>query len=89
MATTHVVPYGIIVELDHSEVTRIIAAMNAGRAADTIANLFGASGTAAFVLNIVGALLTLGANVLSGCDRGNGIFLYILWIPVLCWCRPR
>jgi hypothetical protein len=88
MATVHIVPYGVIVEFDHSEVNRIVAAVGTASGLAGVLAAMGITGPATIILAIVSALLSLGAGVLSGCDRGNGIFLYVFWIPLV-WCRHR
>lgn len=81
--------WGVIVEFDHSELDHLTRVLNTGGAgAAAIATALtgmGVTAPAAIILGIVGAVVTLGANLLTGCDNGNGIFLYIVWAPIIWW----
>jgi hypothetical protein len=93
MATTRVTWFGVVVELDHLEITQITSTMNTGAAgAVTLASTLialGILGPATVISGIAAAILRLGSAALIGCDsKQNGILLYVLWVGVP-WCRSR
>jgi hypothetical protein len=94
MANIRLLYTGFVVSFDHHEVTQITSAMSTGAVtAVAITGFFhqvGLSPTSQAISSTVSTLLRLGANALNKCNsKRNGIHLFILWVPVLYWCRPQ
>jgi predicted MFS family arabinose efflux permease len=93
MATAHIVWFGVVVEFSHQEITQITSTMNSGAAGagalGAVLGGMGIIGTGAVITGIVGALLKVGATLLTGCNsKQTGIYLWVLWVGVP-WCRSR
>jgi hypothetical protein len=93
MATVRLVPFGIVVDLSHSELTHITNHLSTGAAtaASVVAILaaFGITGPTGIAAGVLGALLWLGASLLTQCDSNQkGIHLIVLWVGAP-WCSSQ
>jgi hypothetical protein len=91
MTTSRFTWFGVVVELDHSETTYLIANLNTGTAGlGYVATLLAAMAIPhAAVAGAAAALVRLGVAGLGRCNSAQrGIFLYVLWVG-LPWCKSR
>jgi hypothetical protein len=102
MATMHLTPLGVAIDLSHSEVTQIISFMNSGASGAGaltalltqlvhlgITGTTGASATATAISGAATVMLNRGAAYLNRCNsKRTGIHLFGYWFGRF-WCRPQ
>lgn len=93
MANLRFTPFGVVVELDHSNVHTISTHLNTAAASvGTLAGVLaamGVTGPASAVSAIISGVFWLGSSALVGCDtQGRGTDVIILWVGVP-WCNSR